>query len=113
MLFLGVLIIAIFGLVPSQGGLRLVARWEPQRSSSGSRRFVVKHALRDPTLEPLARRWLWLRALEGSGSDSAVHRWHAATRRSDMRWHGSSWCRRRIHHAGAFNAWVLLVEIQR
>ncbi len=115
MLFLGVLIIAIFGLVPSQGRVALGCE-------VGATALVLwitavrrqTRALRDPTLEPLARRWLWLRAL---GAQAATVPFIiGGTLLLVGAGHAMAWLLPGVvagFIAGAFNAWVLLVEIQR
>lgn len=64
MLFMGVLILAILGLVPSQGRIALggeVGTTALILWTAAVRRQL--RALRDPALDPMARRWIWLRTL--------------------------------------------------
>ena len=112
---MSVLVVATFGLVPAQsatvlgceiGGTGLIL-W------IGTTRRQLR-AYRDPQLEPSARQWLWVRvlgtqaasipfivagALLLAGSDHALI-WIAPGTIASFA-------------SGAFNAWVLLVEIQR
>jgi hypothetical protein len=115
MTFLSVLVVATFGLVPAQSGAALgyeIAVAGLWMWIAATRRHVQAH--RDPDLEEPARRWLWVRVLgaqAGSvpfvvagvllvrGNDSALFWVVPGTIASFV--------------SGAFNAWVLLVEIQR
>jgi uncharacterized membrane protein len=115
MMFMGVLVVALCGLVPGQrvvsvvleiGGTGLVS-W-----IAAANRHMNAH--RHPDLEPEARRWLWARVLAAqaatvpfviAGASLVAHG------ESAMLWVAFGTVGSFI--AGAFNAWVLLFEIHR
>ncbi len=113
--FGAVLFVALFGLVPGQpmrvlGGEILatglcawLAAVRPQL-----------RAQRDPDLEASARRWLWLRALGAQVASVPFIVGGALLLAGDARGiFGVVPGAMGSFIAGAFNAWVLLVEIQR
>jgi modulator of FtsH protease len=115
MIFMAVLVIAICGLVPGQGtawlGAEIGATSLFAWTAAGHRHL---NAYRHPNLEPLARRWLWVRVL---AAQAATVPFMIAGllllmgRQSAMMWVAPGTVGSFI--SGAFNAWVLLFEIQR
>jgi hypothetical protein len=113
--FLSVLAITTCGLVPDQGPATLGA----EIGASGAllwvlavRRHVRAH--RDPNLEADARRWLWIRVLGAQASSLPFVAAGVLLLTGHDR--GLLWVAPGTlasFAAGAFNAWVLLVEIQR
>ncbi|HTB77253.1 MAG TPA: hypothetical protein VK762_28610 [Polyangiaceae bacterium] len=113
--FLSVLVVATLGLVPGQSGVALgyeiggagLLAW-----IAATRRQV--RAYRDPDLEEPARRWLWVRVLgTQAGSVPFVVAGVLLVRGSEnaLLWVAPGTIASFV--SGAFNAWVLLVEIQR
>ena len=115
MTFMLVLSVATCGLVPGQGARALGA----EMGAFGGFVWIVaarRHlrAHRDPGLEAKARRWLWARVLGAQASTLpflAAGGSMLAGHEGGLAWvaPGTLGC----FAAGAFNAWVLLVEIQR
>jgi modulator of FtsH protease len=115
LMFLSVLAITTCGLVPDQGSAALGT----EIAGFGALVWIVatwRHvrAYRDPNLESEARRWLWIRILGGQASSIpfvVAGSLLVAGRDSGLAWVAPGTLA--SFAAGALNAWVLLVEIQR
>jgi len=115
MTFLSVLAVSTCGLVPGQSAAMLGF----EIAGAGLLVWMVavrRHwrAHRDPSLDPEARRWLWLRVLGAQASNLPFVA--AGAMLVTGHDHGLAWVAPGSlgsFAAGAFNAWVLLVEIQR
>ena len=113
--FLAVLAIATCGLIPDQSAAALgteIAGFGALSWLVATGRHLRAH--RDPSLDPDARRWLWLRILGAQAS--SVPFVITGVLLLAGREHGLVWIAPGTlasFAAGAFNAWVLLVEIQR
>jgi hypothetical protein len=112
---LAVLAIATCGLIPDQSAAALgteIAGFGALVWLTATVRHV--RARRDPSLDADARRWLWLRVLGAQAS--SVPFVIAGVMLLTGREHGLVWVAPGTlasFAAGSFNAWVLLVEIQR
>lgn len=115
MMFLSVLVIATFGLVPGQSAAALgseIGGTGLLMSIAALRRQL--RAYRDRDLEGPARRWLWVRAL---GTQAASIPFVVAglllvaERENALMWIVPGTVAALA--SGALNAWVLLIEIQR
>lgn len=113
--FLTVLEVASCGLVPNQGSVPLGA----EIGGFGVLLWLVStrrnlRAYLDPNLEAEARRWLWVRFLgaQASSLPFIVAGLSLVTgHENGLLWIAPGTLASLV--AGAFNAWVLLVEIQR
>ena len=113
--FLAVLGVATCGLIPDQSAAALGAEI---LALGGLLWFVAmrRHlrAYRDPELDAKARRWLWIRIVGGQASSlpfviAGMSLFMGHER--ELVWIAPGTLA--SFAAGAFNAWVLLVEIQR
>jgi hypothetical protein len=113
--FLSVLAIATCGLIPDQS----VAALGTEIAGLGAlvwRTATGRHlrAHRDPGLEANARRWLWIRVLGAQASSvpfMVAGVMLVAGREGGLAWVAPGTLA--SFAAGAFNAWVLLIDIQR